>query len=75
MQNLNLIEKIKRLSPETVVEVEHYVDFLAEKQKSSVKQKRGEELLSFAEEFGGTELDIDEELEAASVEHLLETQD
>ncbi len=75
MQNVNLIEKIKRLPPETIVEVEHYVDFLAEKQKASAKQKHDAELLAFAEEFGGTELDLDEELESASIEHLLDTQD
>jgi hypothetical protein len=37
MQNTGLIEKIQNLPPETIVEIEHYVDFLAEKQK--VKQR------------------------------------
>lgn len=73
MQNSGLIEKIQNLPPETVSEVEDFVDFLAEKQRKSTKQKRHEELLAFAEEFAGTELDLDKELEAASAEHLLET--
>ncbi|MFN2391192.1 MAG: DUF2281 domain-containing protein [Pyrinomonadaceae bacterium] len=34
MQNADLIEKIQKLSPETVVEVENFVDFLTEKQKA-----------------------------------------
>ncbi len=55
------------------IEVEHFIDFLVEKRDVSVKQKRSEELRAFAEKFGGTELDLDEELEAAAVEHLLET--
>ena len=73
MQNLSLIEKIQKLPPKTAVEVEHFVDFLTEKGKISAKQNRHQELLAFAEEFAGTELDLDEELEAAGVEHLLET--
>ncbi len=36
MQNTGLIEKIQKLPPEILVEVEHFIDFLAEKQK--VKQ-------------------------------------
>lgn len=75
MENTGLIEKIQKLPPETISEVEHFVDFLAEKQKMSAKQKRDEELLVFAKTYGGTELDLDQELESASIEHLLETQD
>lgn len=75
MENTGLIEKIQKLPPEIIVEVEHFVDFLAEKQKMSAKQKRDEELLVFAKTYGGTELDLDQELESASIEHLLETQD
>ncbi|MBA4186170.1 MAG: hypothetical protein H0X49_19510, partial [Acidobacteria bacterium] len=55
------------------IEVEHFIDFLVEKRDVSAKQKRSEELRAFAEKFGGTELDLDEELEAAAAEHLLET--
>jgi hypothetical protein len=35
MQNTGLIEKIQNLPPETVSEVEDFVDFLTEKQKRS----------------------------------------
>jgi len=73
MQHTGLIEKIQKLPPETVVEVEHFVDFLTERREVSAKEKRCEELRAFAEEYAGTEFDLDEELEAAGVEHLLET--
>jgi hypothetical protein len=73
MQNSSLIEKIHKLPPETIVEVENFVDFLTEKQKA--KNERYQTLLAFAEEYGGTELDFNEELESASVEHLLKTKE
>ncbi len=71
MQNIALIEKIQNLPPETRRAVEYFVDFLNEKQKAG--QRRNDEMAVFAEEFAGTEWDVDEELEAAGVEHLLNT--
>ncbi|HSK72117.1 MAG TPA: DUF2281 domain-containing protein [Pyrinomonadaceae bacterium] len=73
MQNTSLIEKIQNLPPETRNEVEDFVDFLVEKRKVFEKKKRDAEQLAFAETYAGTEFDLDEDLEAAGVEHLLET--
>ncbi len=73
MQNTSLIEKIQKLPPETVVEIEHFVEFLSEKQKAI--KDRDRLLLEYVEKHAGTETDFDAELEAASVEHLLETLD
>lgn len=73
MQNTNLIEKIQKLPPETVVEVEHFVEFLTEKQKA--RKERDRLLLEYVRKHAGTETDFDAELEAAAVEHLLETLD
>ncbi len=73
MQNSGLIEKIQKLPAETIVEVEHFVDSLSEKQK--VKQHRDAALIEYVNRYAGTDADFDAELEAASVEHLLETQD
>lgn len=73
MQNAGLIEKIQKLPPETIVEVEHFVEFLSEKQKA--KRERDELLLEYVRKHAGTDVDFDAELEAASVEHLLETLD
>ncbi len=36
------------------------------------KEARYQAIASFAREFGGTELDLDPQLEAATVEHLLD---
>ena len=37
MQNAGLIEKIQKFPPETVIEVEHFIDFLVEKRDVSAK--------------------------------------
>ena len=73
MQNAALIEKIQNLPLEKRRAVAYFVEYLTEKQQAG--QRRHEELRAFAEEFAGTEWDLDEELEAAGVEHLLETTD
>lgn len=75
MSNSVLIEKIQNLPPENLSEVEDFVDFLTEKQKKSAKQIRDRQLSDFVEEFAGTSVDLDEELENASAEFLLETTD
>ena len=71
MQNTSLIEKIQKLPAETIVEVEHFVEYLTEKQKA--RKERDRLLLEYVNKHAGTDADFDEELEAASVEHLLET--
>lgn len=71
MQNLGLIEKIQKLPPETIVEVEHFVEFLTEKQKA--RKERDRLLLEYVEKHAGTDADFDAELEAAAAEHILET--
>ena len=72
MQNTGLIEKIQNLPPETAVEVENFVDFLTER-KNAARQKRSESLRAYAEKHAGTETDLDEDLEAAGIEHLIES--
>lgn len=73
MQNTALIEKIRNLPPETVGEVENFVEFLTEKQKT--RQQRDAALFEYVNRHAGTDADFDEELEAASAEHLLKTPD
>ncbi len=53
MQNFGLIEKIQKLPPETVVEIEQFVDFLTEKQK--VKQYAETDAKSVADNQNGSE--------------------
>ena len=73
MQNLNLIEKIQNLPPETRHQVEDFVEFLSAKQKA--KYERENLLQEYAAKHAGTDADFDVELETAGVEHLLETRD
>ncbi|MGI8670168.1 MAG: DUF2281 domain-containing protein [Aridibacter sp.] len=72
MQNPSLIEKIQELSPEKINEVEDFVDFLAIKSKVNKRIQRNKMLLDYAQKFGGTDVDLDENLETASIENLLD---
>ncbi|MDQ3372594.1 MAG: DUF2281 domain-containing protein [Acidobacteriota bacterium] len=47
MQNAGLIEKIQKLSAETRIEVEHFVEFLTEKQKAKQNGETDTESISF----------------------------
>jgi hypothetical protein len=47
MQNAGLIEKIQKLSAETRIEVEHFVEFLMEKQKAKQNGETDTESISF----------------------------
>lgn len=62
-----LIEKINALPPRKLSEVEDFVDFITAKSSTS---ERDDQIAQFAAEFGGTEFDLDEDLEAAGIEVL-----
>ena len=70
MENQELIEKIKRLPHDRIAEVEAFVDSLA-RRPSRAARKRA--LREYALRYGGTGVDLDPDLEAAGIEHLLET--
>lgn len=65
-----LIEKINALPPRKLSEVEDFVDFITAK---SSPAERDVLIAQFAAEFGGTEFDLDEDLEAAGIEILATT--
>ena len=67
MQEETLFEKIKSLPPERVAEVEDFVDFLAQR---SARSARHQAIAAYAAEHAGSEVDLDPELEAASLECL-----
>lgn len=71
MQTERLLEKVKNLPPEKRIEVEDFVDFLAQRATQKVRQARHEAIAAYAAQYAGTETDLDEELELAAVEHLL----
>ena len=53
---------------EKIYEVEDFVDFLQEKLKRQAKESRSRAISEYAERHAGSDVDLDEELEKASVE-------
>lgn len=66
-----LMRKVSALPPGKIDEVIDFVDFLASREATAWRAERTAEIAAFAAEFGGTEFDKDEELEAAGIESLL----
>lgn len=66
-----LIEKINALPRRRIAEVEDFVDFLAERESPVTEDERARRIAEYAREFGGTEFDLDPDLEAAGIEALL----
>jgi hypothetical protein len=67
-----LIEKIKRLPHDRIAEVEAFIDSLS-RQQAFDRAALHQALTEYALQHGGTDADLDPDLEAAAVEHLLET--
>ena len=67
-----LIEKIKRLPHDRIAEVEAFVDSLLGK-RALDRKAIDQALTEYALQHGGTDVDLDPNLEAAGIEHLLET--
>ena len=66
-----LIEKINNLPPGRIDEVIDFIDALAARGSSDQKSERFTMIAEYAAENGGTEFDLDEELENAGVDVLL----
>ena len=66
-----LLKKINALPPIQIGEVIDFVDFLAVRASVVPRSERSERMSVFAAEYAGTEIDFDEALERAGVEHLL----
>ena len=48
-----------------------FVDFLASRDAKALRTERTASIAAFAVEFGGTEFDLDEDLESAAIDELL----
>lgn len=72
MQTQTLIEKINNLPAEKIYEVEDFVDFLQAKSKRQIEESSFRAISEYAEKHAGSDADLDEELEQASVEFLAE---
>jgi hypothetical protein len=69
---MELIEKIKRLPHDRIAEVEAFVDSVL--RKPALDRKAIDQAIrEYALQHGGTDVDLDPDLEAAGIEHLLET--
>jgi len=71
MEPQELIEKIKKLPHEHLVEVEAFVDSLSRRELD--REAINQALTEYALQHGGTDADLDPDLEAAGIEHLLAT--
>jgi hypothetical protein len=69
---MELIEKIKRLPHNRIAEVEKFVDSVLGKPALD-RQAIDQAIREYALQHGGTDVDLDPDLEAAGIEHLLET--
>ena len=67
MQVEVLIEKIKSLPPEGIAEVEDFVDSIANRDTAAARHAS---IAAYAAEHGGSDVDLDTELEKAAIEYL-----
>jgi hypothetical protein len=72
MEQQELIEKIKRLPQDRVAEVEDFVDSLARREFSLNRLDLHQALTNYAVQHAGTNADLDSDLEAAGIDHLLQ---
>lgn len=71
MERQELIEKIKRLPQDSVAEVEEFVDFLAQRERSLNRTNLHQALTNYAIAHAGTDADLDPFIEGAASDHLL----
>ena len=72
MEQQELIEKIKRLPQDRVAEVEDFVDSLTRRELSLNRLALHQALANYAIQQAGTAADLDSDLEAAAIDHLLQ---
>jgi hypothetical protein len=71
MERQELIKKIEELPPDRLAEVENFVESLARRDLDSQKSLH-QAIGVYAIQHAGTPADLDSDLEAAAVEHLLQ---
>lgn len=72
MEQQELIDKIKRLPQDRVAEVAEFVESLDRDHDSGARMKLHAELTNYARQHAGSIADIDPDLEAAAIDHLLQ---
>lgn len=71
MERQELIKKIEELPPDRLAEVEIFVDSLVRRDEDLNQRDLHQALSDYAIRHAGTDADLDVDLEAVSVEHLL----
>jgi hypothetical protein len=72
MERQELIRKIEALSPERLAEVGEFLDSITHREHGPDRTARDRVLADYAKQYAGTAADLDSDLEAASVEYLLQ---
>ena len=72
MERQELIKKIEELPPDRLAEVENFVESLVRRGDDLNRSGIHQALSDYANQHAGTEADLDEELEAASVKQAIE---
>ena len=72
MEQQELIEKIKKLPPDIVAEVEDFVDALARREGILDRKSLHQALTNYAIEHAGTDADLDSDLEATATDYLFQ---
>jgi hypothetical protein len=72
MEQQELIEKIKRLPQDSLAEVEDFVDSLTRRESIVDRKSLHQALADYASQHAGTDADLDPDLEAAGIDHLLQ---
>jgi len=70
MERQEIIEKIKRLPHDRLAEVDEFLDALSRRPSRAALHRA---IRDYALKHGGTGVDLDPDLEAAGVEHLLKS--
>ena len=71
MEQQDLIEKIKKLPPDRVAEVEDFVDSLTQPEPNRNRTSLHQALTNYATQHAGTNADVDPDLEAAANDYLV----
>jgi hypothetical protein len=72
MEQQELIEKIKKLPPDRVAEVEDFVDSLTQRERNGNRTSLHQALTHYASQHAGTNADMDPDLEAAANDYLVQ---
>jgi hypothetical protein len=72
MERQELIKTIEELPPDRLAEVERFVESITRDRRAFDQDDINQALANYVLAQAGTDMDLDEDLESAAVEHLLQ---